>query len=218
MQEDFNMDFKKSIVIETHECEWLNSPKEGVLRIPLERENQESGHTTSVVRYAPGTEFSPHMHPNGEEIYVLEGVFSDEHGDYPAGTYLRNPPGSSHRPFSKEGCTILVKLNQFAPGDDQQVRVNTLEGNWRPGHGNLEVYPLHSFGQRGTALVKWPKGERFVMHTHFGGEEIFVISGTFKDEHGEYPAGTWLRSPHMSAHHPWVEEETLIFVKTGHLI
>lgn len=56
------------------------------------------------------------------------------------------------------------------------------------------------------------------MHTHFGGEEIFVLKGTFKDEHGEYPEGTWLRSPHMSSHHPWVDEETIILVKTGHLI
>jgi anti-sigma factor ChrR (cupin superfamily) len=216
--ENYNMNLQESVVISTGEGQWLPSPKNGVERIPLEREKKESGHTTSLVRYAPGTEFSPHTHPNGEEIYVLEGVFSDDEGDYPAGTYLRNPPGSSHRPFSKEGCTIFVKLNQFAPGDQAVVRVDTREGLWRPGHGILEVYPLHQFGQRGTALVKWPAGERFVKHTHFGGEEIFVISGVFKDEHGQYPKGSWLRSPHMSVHHPWVDEETIILVKTGHLI
>ena len=77
--------------------------------------------------------------------------------------------------------------------------------------------PLHIFNSSETALVKWPKGEKFLPHSHFGGEEIFVLSGVFKDEHGEYPEGTWLRSPHLSQHHPWVDEETIIFVKTGHL-
>ena len=68
-----------------------------------------------------------------------------------------------------------------------------------------------------VALVKWPQGERFQPHRHFGGEEILVLSGRFKDEHGEYPAMTWMRSPHMSQHFPFVDEPTVIWVKTGHL-
>jgi anti-sigma factor ChrR (cupin superfamily) len=64
---------------------------------------------------------------------------------------------------------------------------------------------------------KWPKGERFIPHSHFGGEEIFVLSGQFQDEHGVYPEGCWIRSPHMSKHFPFVLEETIIWVKTGHL-
>lgn len=215
--ENFNLDFTKSIVINTNNKEWLPSPKEGVFRIPLEREAAESGHTTSIVRYEAGTSFSAHTHPAGEEIFVLEGVFSDEEGDYPAGTYIRNPKGSKHTPFSKEGCTIFVKLNQFADDDTKTVRINTNENKWLPGQGNLQVYPLHDFLGRGTALVKWPAGERFVPHRHFGGEEILVLSGTFKDEHGEYPKGTWMRSPHLSQHYPWVDEKTIILVKTGHL-
>lgn len=217
MIENFNMDFGQNISIRTREQEWLDSPARGVLRIPLEREARESGHTTSVVKYEPGSSFKTHSHPGGEEIFVLEGVFSDEHGDYPAGTYLRNPAGTSHAPFSKEGCTLFVKLHQFQEGDLNHFSINTNEHEWLPGHGNLQVMPLHQFRTESVALVKWPAGEKFIPHTHMGGEEIFVLSGEFKDEHGTYPAGTWLRSRHMSQHHPWVDQETIILVKTGHL-
>jgi len=212
-----NMDFSKQVVIETAKLSWLASPAQGVWRKPLERENIESGYTTSIVKYDAGSSFKTHEHPCGEEIFVLEGVFSDELGDYPAGTYLRNPPGSHHAPFSKEGCVILVKLNQFDGLDSASVRVDTNSISWLAGIGGLQVMPLHSFEHENVALVKWPKGEVFQPHRHFGGEEILVLSGEFRDEHGVYPKGTWLRSPHMSQHHPHVEEETIILVKTGHL-
>ncbi|MGI1670548.1 MAG: cupin domain-containing protein [Neptuniibacter sp.] len=212
-----NMDFTQRVMIKSHQMEWLPSPAQGVERKPLAREDKESGHATSIVRYAAGSSFSEHFHPKGEEIFVLEGVFSDETGDYPAGSYIRNPPGSSHAPFSKEGCVIFVKLEQFSPDDLETVRINTSATEWLPGQGELEVMPLHSFETQHTALVKWPAGERFIPHKHFGGEEILVLSGTFIDEFGSYPAGSWIRSPHMSEHCPFVEEETIILVKTGHL-
>lgn len=217
MQENFNMDFSQSLFIETMKEEWIESPSKQVLRIPLEREGKESGHTTSIVEYKAGATFPEHSHPLGEEIYVLSGTFSDEHGDYSAGTYLRNPPGSKHSPFSREGCVIYVKLNQFDPNDSKEVRVDTINTPWHQGHGNLQVMPLHTFGTESVALVKCPKGEKFIPHRHFGGEEILVLSGTFIDEHGTYPERTWIRNKHLSVHHPYVEEETLILVKTGHL-
>jgi anti-sigma factor ChrR (cupin superfamily) len=212
------MDFLKNVVINTREQEQLPSSSNGVLRKFLEREEQESGRATSIVQYLPGSKFTKHTHKAGEEIFVLEGIFSDENGDYPAGTYIRNPPGSSHSPFSKNGCIIFVKLNHFQSGDDQRITVNTKKSNWSQGFGGLKVMPLHSFQTETTALVKWPKGEKFINHTHFGGEEILVLSGKFKDEFGEYPKGTWLRNKHLSQHRPWVDEETIILVKTGHLI
>jgi anti-sigma factor ChrR (cupin superfamily) len=212
-----NMDFSKRLVIETQQQPWLPSPANGVWRKPLERESKESGHTTSVVKYEPGSQFSTHQHPLGEEIFVLEGVFSDENGDYPAGTYLRNPPNSSHAPFSKEGCVLLVKLNQFDAEDSAEIRINTNSAHWLPGQGRLEVMPLHQFKHEHVALVKWPEGEVFKPHQHFGGEEIFVLQGTFEDEQGKYPIGTWMRSPHLSSHYPNVNELTIILVKTGHL-
>lgn len=212
-----NLDFNKQIVVETAKMTWLDSPSAGVLRKPLARSDEESGHITSIVRYEQGASFSAHPHPMGEEIFVLEGVFSDETGDYGAGTYIRNPPGSRHTPFSKEGCTIFVKLNQFSEYDDQFVRVNTLETPWRQGIGGLQVMSLHEYQHEHVALVKWPAKEVFQAHRHFGGEEILVLSGEFCDEHGRYPQGTWIRSPHLSQHHPFVTEETVILVKTGHL-
>ncbi|EGQ8017801.1 TPA: cupin domain-containing protein [Vibrio alginolyticus] len=212
-----NMDFSKRIVIDTAQQEWIASPSKGVWRKPLEREAEESGHTTSVVKYEPNSQFSTHPHLQGEEILVLEGVFSDEYGDYPAGTYLRNPPGSQHAPFSEEGCVILVKLNQFESEDLETVRINTNQASWQSGVGGLQVMPLHNFEHEHVALVKWPKGEKFQPHRHFGGEEIFVLSGEFRDELGTYPALSWIRSPHMSEHFPFVEQETIIWVKTGHL-
>ena len=212
-----NMDFEQRVVVETTRQDWITSPSSTVWRKPLEREAAEHGHTTSIVRFAAGSSFPRHAHPLGEEILVLDGVFSDEYGDYGPGSYIRNPPGSAHSPFSREGCELFVKLDQFDPQDGQAVRIDTRSTKWLPGQGNLEVMPLHDFGGEHVALVKWPANEHFQPHTHFGGEEIFVLSGTFKDEYGSYPTNSWLRSPHMSRHHPFVDEPTVIWVKVGHL-
>lgn len=212
-----NMDFNEKVSIETFQQDWEKSPAAGVWRKPLAREEAERGHATSIVRYDAGASFTAHDHPLGEEILVLSGTFSDETGDFPAGTYFRNPPGFKHSPFSKEGCEILVKLHQFQVDDQQRVCIQTHSTAWLPGQGNLRVMPLHQHHGESVALVKWPAGEKFQPHVHAGGEEIYVISGEFIDEHGRYPAGTWIRSPHMSRHHPFVEVDTLIWVKVGHL-
>jgi len=211
------MDFTQRAVINTADVDWQPSPKAGVWRKPLARAEAERGHATSVVRYEPGARFSAHDHPLGEEMLVLEGVFSDESGDYPAGTYLRNPEGFRHAPFSKEGCVILVKLYQFQPTDGAKVCIDTNTAVWRAGIGGLSVLPLHEHRGESVALVRWPAGEHFQPHVHMGGEEIFVISGEFCDEYGRYPAGSWIRSPHQSRHDPFVEVDTLIWVKVGHL-
>ncbi|MGM0481500.1 MAG: cupin domain-containing protein [Pseudomonadota bacterium] len=212
-----NLNFADRVVINTESADWVTSPAAGVRRKLLEREEAEQGRATSVVEYLPGAAFATHQHPLGEEIFVLEGVFSDQFGDYPAGTYLRNPPGSEHAPFSNAGCKLLVKLHQFQADDDATVRINTKQSPWQPGQGGLKVMPLHSHNTEHVALVFWPKGEVFKPHRHVGGEEVFVLEGEFCDEQGRYPAGTWLRSPPMSTHHPFVEEDTIIWVKTGHL-
>jgi anti-sigma factor ChrR (cupin superfamily) len=212
-----NMDFSRVACLLADDQAWLKSPADGVSRIHLEREAEESGHTTSFVRFEPGSSFPQHSHPKGEEIYVLDGVFSDEHGDYPAGTYIRNPPGSKHTPYTREGCTLFVKLEQFQHDDDQHVVIRPEQQQWRPGIGNLKVLSLHAHNGESTALVYWPRNEVFQPHTHWGGEEIVVLKGKFIDEYGEYPCRSWIRSPHMSKHFPRVEEETLILVKVGHL-
>ena len=211
------MDFSKKIAIDTQAEIWTDSPMPGVKRKCLAREEAERGHATSIVMYERGAKFPTHGHPLGEEILVLDGVFSDESGDYPAGTYLRNPEGFRHAPFSNEGCILFVKLHQFQSDDFKRVSIDTNKTLWQAGIGGLNVMSLHQHGSESVALVKWPANEHFQPHTHFGGEEIYVISGEFIDEHGRYPKGSWLRSPHLSQHNPYVEQETVILVKVGHL-
>lgn len=198
-----NADFTQRVVIRPGDSPWLASPSPGVSRSMLDRVGEEDARATSLVRYAPGSVFPEHAHPDGEEILVLEGSFSDDSGEHGPGTYLRNPDGSRHAPRSEGGCTLFVKLRQFQPGDGETVRINTHATAWRPGLvPGLRVMPLHSLGTQHTALVDWAPGTVFQPHTHWGGEEILVLSGQFEDEHGVYPAGSWLRSPHLSQHAP----------------
>jgi anti-sigma factor ChrR (cupin superfamily) len=137
----------------------------GVERRMLDRSGGEVARATSIVRYAPSARFDRHVHGGGEEILVLEGVFSDESGDHPAGTYLRNPPGSAHAPFSREGCVLFVKLWQFTAGDTAPLRLDTRAGEWRQGLvPGLTVLPLHSHDGIDTALVRWAPHTRFQPH------------------------------------------------------
>jgi anti-sigma factor ChrR (cupin superfamily) len=211
-------DLRERVVVESESLDWLDSPMLGVQRRMLERDGEEVARATSVVRYAPNSHFSAHTHGGGEEFLVLEGIFSDEYGDYPAGTYIRNPVGSTHTPFSKDGCTILVKLWQMHPDDQQRVAIATKQTPWANGLvKGLQVMPLHSYGTENVALVKWDAGTQFQPHMHLGGEEIFVVDGVFEDEFGAYPKGTWLRNPSGSRHMPFSKSGCLIYVKVGHL-
>ncbi|NER51373.1 MAG: cupin [Symploca sp. SIO1A3] len=211
-------DLTQRAVVYSQDLPWVDSPIPGVERRMLERDGEEVARATSLVRYAPGSAFSAHTHGGGEEFFVVAGTFSDEKGDYPSGTYVRNPVGSTHTPSSHEGCIILVKLWQMSPQDQQRVVIDTAEHPWQPGLvEGLQVMPLHSHGTESVALVKWEAGTVFQHHTHFGGEEIYVLEGVFEDEHGTYPQGTWIRNPHASVHTPFSQSGCLIYVKTGHL-
>ena len=215
---NLNDDYQQRVVLNHNELSWVASPEAGVQRRLLDRCGDEVARATSIVRYEPGARFTEHRHDFGEEILVLEGVFSDETGDYPAGTYIMNPPGSSHAPFSETGCLLFVKLRHL--GADQQHReiVDTTTAPWHQGLvRGLHVMPLMQQGT-GSTLVRWSPQTYFNPHRHFGGEEIFVVSGVFEDEHGRYPEGSWIRSPHMSMHQPFSKEGCTIFVKTGHLV
>ena len=211
-------DFSRREVVDTRLMPWEASPLAGVDRKPLDRIGGEVARATSIVRYAAGSHFDAHEHPLGEEFLVLLGTFSDEWGDYRAGTYVRNPPGSSHRPFSRDGCEIFVKLRQFVPDDRKRILIDTRRTAWLPGLvPGLSVLPLHQHGVESVALVRWAPGTRFKAHSHWGGEEILVLDGVFSDEYGDYPTGTWLRNPHRSMHTPFSEQGCLIWVKVGHL-
>ena len=150
--QELNADYTQRVVIETENMEWETSEAEGVMRRRLERLKGNPEPVTTIVRYMPGSSFSPHKHVNGEEIFVLEGTFSD----YQAGSYLRNPAGTNHTPYSQEGCTIFVKLQQFQAGDTQQINIQTQTQDWLPGLAEgLTVMPLHEYRSEHVALVKW---------------------------------------------------------------
>ncbi len=216
---NLNNDFALRVVAHAAHATWSPSPMVGVDRRMLDRVGAEVARATSIVRYAPDSRFERHVHGGGEEILVLDGVLTDERGDHPAGTYLRNPPGSAHAPSSRGGCLLFVKLWQFAADDSASVRIDTRTAPWRPGQvPGLSVLPLHGHDGVDTALVRWAPQTIFNPHAHPGGEEILVLDGVFRDEAGDYPAGTWLRSPRWSRHAPFTGPEgALIYVKVGHL-
>ncbi len=161
-------DLSQRALLRPGDTPWVGSPSPGVMRRPLDRMGGETARATSLVRYAAGSAFPEHPHPEGEEIFVMDGVFSDESGDHPAGSYLRNPPGSAHSPHSATGCLLFVKLRQFDPSDKETVRIETHKAEFHPGQvPGLTVFPLHSFGGVSSALVQWAPGTRFLPHTHW---------------------------------------------------
>ncbi|OAN11533.1 hypothetical protein A3K86_21645 [Photobacterium jeanii] len=203
-----NMNFSTRLCINTTEMKWQQSPTAGVTRKPLEREAAESGHTTSIVRYAANSAFPEHHHPKGEEIYVLTGTFSDESGHYPAGSYLRNPPSSHHRPFSKEGCDIFVKLNQFAPDDSHPVRINTQAfTSDEPNslfelhrHSNQACYLIQlqgaqAFNTQPFDCLLQPTPDTDTAAHHIQRTEVFVLEGALNNEQEHFSQGYWLRLP-----------------------
>lgn len=221
MSMTLNANFAERVVIRPEAYRWVPSPTKGVDRMMLDRIGDELARASSLVRYSPNSSFPAHTHRGGEEFLVLEGIFGDEHGQYPAGTYARNPIGTSHSPcVGPEGATIFVKLHQFDARDTEQKIIRPSQTVWCPGLvEGLQVKSLHQFEAEQVALVKWAPNTVFDSHQHWGGEEIFVLEGTFYDEHGRYPKGSWLRSPHLSQHRPFTKADgALIYVKVGHLL
>jgi len=211
-----NTDRSLRVVIDTSVAAWTPSPEPSVHRILLDRDGDEVARATSIVRYAPGARFNEHVHGQGEEFLVLEGEFCDEHGAYPAGTYVRNPWGTRHSPFSPKGCVLFVKLRQMPAEDRQTVVVQaavprcTLDRE-----GGARELLLHETGAERVSLVRWPAGHTVPRHDHPHGEEILVLDGDLADEHGRYGAGTWLRQPPGSSHAPFTRGGCLMWMKHG---
>ena len=210
-----NADFKRRAAVVPNDEDWIRSPESGVDRIMLDRIGDEVARATSIVRYAPGSSFSRHEHAKGEEFLVLDGVFSDESGDYPVGSYVRNPPGSSHAPFSSGGCRILVKLRQFDPQDLAQFAVDTAGADaWQNGAGELM---LHEFGAERVRMRRLGGGQSLEVRANDGGAEIFVVDGQLELERVTYPPESWLRFPagdEVSLH---AAGPATLWLKTGHL-
>lgn len=211
-------DFSKRETVRTSEAEWVASPQPGVDRLLLDRIGGEIARATSLVRFRPGSFFPFHAHGGGEEVFVVDGVFEDEYGRYPTGTYLRDPVGSSHAPFAKEGCTLFVRLWQFDPQDKERLVLETASGVWgetaTPG---FAVMPLHSFGGVSTSLLRLAPGARLDRAADAGGEEVLVLDGSFRDAEGDYPKGAWIRDPGACERSILSPGGCVLLVKTGHL-
>jgi len=172
-----NDDFSKPIIVHGAKLDWVPSPAAGVDRRMLFRVGGEVARATSIVRYALGSAFPRHTHSGGEEILVLDGTFQDEHGDYPAGSYFRNPPGTSHIPAAKDGCIIFVRLWQYREGDQAQIVRQPGEGQKiepRPGAGSATV--LFDDGHEDVRLEDWRAGEAVAVE-NLRGLEFLVLSG-----------------------------------------
>jgi len=154
----------------------------------------------------------------GEEFLVLDGVFSDEHGDYPAGTYVRNPPGSRHAPRTAAGCTIFVKLRQMQPVEYARCVIDTAYTTWRDGSapGN-HIMPLYADGFERMSFEPLAAGATTASSGYSGGQELFVLKGEPSDRHGNYPAGTWLRRPERYAGKLTAPSAATFWIKRGHL-
>lgn len=209
-----NMDFSQKIVVNSNESAWAES-ESGIRYLPLEFDPRENGRSSSVIHLKKGQVFEGLQSGSAKEFFVLSGELVSDSENFGPGSYVRT--SSKNAIKAKSDAIVFLKENTGVVESAGVYSVNTMNEEWRPGHGNLQVMPLHNEGTDSAALVLWPEGERFTPHRHWGGEEIFVLSGEFIDEHGRYPAGTWIRSPHLSAHFPYVEKETVILVKVGHL-
>ena len=215
---DVNADFSERVLLHGDTLDWQASPMAGVERRMLDRIGGEVARATSIVRFAEGSAFSEHVHTGGEEFFVLEGVFQDEAGDFPAGSYIRNPPESRHTPRSAPGCTIFVKLWQFDLADRTHMRIDTgkmaaLPAEGRPG---VSVMPLFRDAREDVRLEVWEAGAR-VQVDAAGGTEIFVLDGGLEEGGESLRRYSWLRVPGGSIDAVAGPEGARVWIKTGHL-
>src|SRR5260221_5404350 len=215
-----NADFTQRIVIATSTLPWIPSPQAGIERRLLDRIGGEVARATSLVRYAPNSAFPAHEHGLGEEFFVLSGVFSDEHGDYGEGTYVRNPPRSRHTPRTAPGCTIFVKLRQMKPTETMRIVIDTAKATWKPadseGPIRLPLY-LAPDTSESVTLEKMLPGTHLIETERPRGAEIFVLSGELSDRYGSHSAGTWMRNPAGSRTGFGSEGGATYWAKRGHL-
>lgn len=190
-----NEDFSRRTLVHAGRLDWVASPSKGVERRMLFRIGEEKARATSIVRYAPGSHFSRHGHPGGEEFLVLEGTFQDETGDFPVGTYVRNPPGTGHAPSAAAGCTIFVKLWQFKKDDRERVVRYPGEGEAASRcAGVVSSRVLFEGADELVMLEEWQPDAQIDL-TNADGLELLVISGSFVSGADTLNRWSWLRLP-----------------------
>lgn len=214
-----NANFDARVAMHGADIPWKASPMAGVERRMLDRLGDEVARATTIVRYAPDSHFSPHVHTGGEEFFVLDGVFQDEHGDFPAGSYIRNPPQSSHTPGSDAGCTIFVKLWQFDLADRTQVRIDTNQRAFvaDPARAGVEVMALHDDANEAVSLERWAPGSTIALGDP-GGLEILVLDGSFIESSEAFAVQSWLRLPRAAETTVHTGDHgARVWIKRGHL-
>lgn len=216
---EINARFDAPVIVATASLPWLASPMQGVERRMLDRIGGEVARATSIVRYAPHSHFPGHVHSGGEEFIVLEGVFQDEHGDYPAGTYVRNPVGTSHVPGSEQGCTIFVKLWQFDPEDQAQFALDLTRLPLAPAAGRpgIAEASLALRENEDVRIEQWDPAAADQLAAA-GGFELLVLEGSLAHPGGLLVRHDWARYPEGTAL-PLVagEEGARVWIKRGHL-
>ena len=212
-----NADFERRTLVRFDDTDWVASPVPGVERKMLDRIGEEVARATTIVRFAPGSAFSPHTHDGGEEYLVLEGTFQDEDGDFPVGSYVRNPPTSSHTPAAQDGATILVKLHQFDLQDRTQVQINTNTTDWSSTAPGVDTIQLHKDEREEVTIERWAPGTSQMLDAS-GGLEIFVIDGELKESDDALSRWDWLRLPVGASFQAIAGEAgARVWIKTGHL-
>lgn len=213
---ELQSDFSQRVLIHSDEMPWQHSPSAGVDRRMLDRIGGDVARATTIVRFAPGHSFSPHTHGGGEEYIVLDGIFQDEHGDYLTGTYVRNPPTSQHTPRSDAGCTILVKLWQFDPGDRNQFNKDMAEGLVSVG-GGVRSAELHRDAREVVSYFDLDPGAALEVDEP-GGIEVMMLSGSLMESGEGLREGSWLRLPDGHAFAGAAGDDgAKLWMKTGHL-
>ena len=216
---ELNTDFSKRVVVHSETLDWVPSPMPGVDRRMLDRIGGEVARATTIVRYAPDSHFSPHTHDGGEEFLVLDGVFQDEHGDFPAGSYIRNPPTSSHTPSSTQGCTIFVKLWQFDPDDRTDVQIDANAASYAPSDDEPGVATtlLHEDAVEQVRMERWD-ADASVDRPTPGGMELLILEGNVIEGGDILSKGSWLRLPKGARFKAQAGPDGVRFwAKTGHL-
>lgn len=216
---ELNADFSQRAAVHAAQLPWTPSPMAGVDRRMLDRIGEEVARATSIVRYAPRSHFSAHTHGGGEEFLVLDGVFQDEHGDYPAGSYVRNPPTTRHTPGSEPGCVIFVKLWQFDPADRTEVRIDTGKSSFKPvpGRPGVEIVPLFQDPREEVRLERWAPQAKVELALPQGAE-FLVLSGSFEEGGDVFREHSWLRLPAKATLRAKAGADGCrVWIKTGHL-
>ena len=209
---DLHADHSQRIVVDA------TSVLQGQGAVTLESQGQGDRAQITVVAHAAGEVW---MHTGEQlcELLVLQGALLIGEDSFGPQSYVRLLPGQALDLKTQTGCVLYENRRDWTETEEGSFALAGDRMDWRQGMvPGLKVTSLHEGLTKHTALVRWAPDTRFNPHTHVGGEEILVLAGVFRDEHGAYPAGTWIRSPHMSHHRPFTEAEgATILVKVGHL-